>query len=246
MRIFKQTDDVIEFVQIYGERNSGTNYLSKMLQENLRDSRNLLGLAKSEALPYGTQYFGYKHWFLNWEMLADIRQNRTLFVVIYRNPYTWVRAMMTRPYALAKSIGGCTVKNLPKVKLSGHINGKDTLNEFHPVTGQKLTLFELRKLKIEHFETLKKKVGNTVYINMEDLVEHPSETMQTLAREFESAFVRDLTFNQVLPRQLVRESRKPELFSQDESEVLNDSIEWDVENAIGYKKGNYFVGELSH
>src|SRR5690606_23200560 len=115
------------------------------------------------ATPLGSSIFGYKHWFLNWEKLSDLRKEQTLFIVIYRNPYTWVRAMMDRPYALAKAIEGHSIKDLPHIKLVGHINGKNTSNESHPDTGNELTLFELRKLKIESFQTLKSRAHQVVY-----------------------------------------------------------------------------------
>ena len=43
MRLYKLGDDHIDFVQIYGERNSATTYLSKLVQDNLRTPTNLMG-----------------------------------------------------------------------------------------------------------------------------------------------------------------------------------------------------------
>jgi len=238
LRTYRHTDTPLEFVQVFGERNSGTSYLSKLLQDNLANPLNLLGTAKSEATPHGSKYFGYKHWFPDWEKLADTRQNRTLFVVIYRNPYTWVRAMMARPYALANSIGGRTVAELPKTKLVGHINGRDTTNEFHPTTGKHLTLFQLRTLKLEQLEALQSKVSNVAYVNLEQLLRSPAEAVQTLTAKFGSVFSQEPVACRTPPKQLVRETVSPLPFSRSEATVINNCLNWDAEFSIGYEKDN--------
>ncbi|MBV1869008.1 MAG: hypothetical protein KUG69_14055 [Marinosulfonomonas sp.] len=239
MRSYKRSGLPIEFVQIFGERNSGTTYLSKLLQDNMRVPTNLLGMAESEERPLGIKVFGYKHWFLKWEKFADARQNKTLFVVIYRNPYTWLRAMMERPYALSKSISGRTVKELPDVKLAGHINGKDTSNEFDPETGEQLTIFELRKKKIEHFEALKSQVDNVVYLNLEEFLENPAAVIQRLATEFGTAFKPSLSLDRAPYKQLVDEYHSPKKFAEPDMTILNRSINWKAENSIGYRKDDY-------
>ncbi|WP_310620130.1 ATP-binding protein [Flexibacterium corallicola] len=241
LRIHKANDPSIRYVQIYGERNSGTSFLSDILKDNMKEPRNFLGTRASDATPLGTKIFGYKHWFINQEKFKDPRSNETLFVVIYRNPYTWFRSMMEKPYALSQSISGRSVEELPGLKLAGHINGKDTLNEFHPNTGEKVDLFELRRLKIESFENLKNYVENIVFINMETLLSDPSSMMQALSQNYRTGFVPKLNQERVPPRALLRQYSKPEVFSPQEIRVLNENIHWNTEASIGYEKNNYFL-----
>ena len=160
VRLYKEGDETLEYIQIYGERNSGTTYLARLLQDNMRDPDNLLGMLARDETPLGHKTFGYKHWFIDSEKLTDVREKSTLFVVIYRDPYTWLSAMMKRPYALSKSIEGRGVEELGAIKLEGHINGRDTQNELDPKTGDKLTIFQLREKKIANFGALKSKVQN--------------------------------------------------------------------------------------
>lgn len=242
MRIFGETAERIDFVQVYGERNSGTTYLAQLLQDNMPEPRNLLGLADSPERPFGTKIFGYKHWFLNWKAFADHRQARTLFVVIYRNPYTWVRAMMDRPYALEKSLAGKGAADLPDTTLAGHIKGRDTTNEFDPVTGEALTLFELRHKKITHFETLPNHVAQVAYVQLEELLHDPAAVIARLAAAYPGAFRAELDISREPFRRLMQEFQNPKQFAPNEAQILDSHFHWGSEAAIGYGPGEYGIG----
>lgn len=240
MRSFDKTDQPVEFVQIYGERNSGTNHLARLLQDNMRQPDRLLGLKESEATPLGTRIFGYKHWFVDPAKFTDSRQPRTLFVVIWRNPYTWLRAMMARPYALERSIGGRSVAELPDIRLAGHVNGKDTRTEFHPVTGEAVTLFELRRLKIESFGMLETLADHVIFLNLETLLDSPLGLLRHLGTRHAAAFRPDPVLRDPPPA-LRRECSRPEPFSDAETAILDRNIHWPSEARIGYGRGSYTV-----
>ncbi len=242
MRFYASLDRQVTFVQIFGERNSGTDFLRKTMQSSLKDTANILGIAKDESAPYGSNIFGYKHWFPDLKKLDDARQENTLFVVIYRNPYTWLRAMMERPYALEKSIAGKEVKELPSVKLVGHIKGRDTTNEFDPMTGDQLNIFELRRLKILALEKLRDHVANIIYVNLEEYLVSHAALFATLAAAFPSGFSVDGKPSLDPPRKLVRECFSPVRFSDDEIDVINRNLDWDTERSIGYGEGSYQLG----
>lgn len=236
MRVYKRGDTPVELIQIYGERNSGTTYLCALLQDNLKDPANLLGLLPSEKTPKGFRTFGYKHWFVDPDKLADPGQAATLFVVIYRNPYTWLKAMMDRPYALEQSLTGKSVKDLPTIKLVGRNKGRETSNEFDPATGKRLTIFELRQKKIESFDAVAAMVDNAAYINLEELLDDPPAVMRRLAAEFPTAFADTLSLDRPPYRQLLREHKTPHQFSAAEKRVLDDHINWARETSAGYAR----------
>ncbi|MEL6227994.1 MAG: hypothetical protein AAFR01_13395, partial [Pseudomonadota bacterium] len=239
MRLYKRATGPLDFIQIYGERNSGTTYLAKLLQDNLKTPSHVLGLAESDETPLGNKIFGYKHWFLNWDKLKDPRQAATLFIVVYRNPYTWVRAMMDRPYALERSLTGKAIADLPDTLLAGHINGKDTQNEFDPETGEQLTLFELRQKKLRCLEQLKDHVDNVVYLPLEELLADPAAVMAELAITFQDTFRVPLDTDRAPFRELLKEYRAPHLFNRRAHAVLDAHIDWATELAAGYHLGSY-------
>jgi hypothetical protein len=79
----------IETIAVVGERNTGTNFLSKLLE------RNFAGVNVT------SQFCGWKHF------LHDVHQcspkekeqvNTTLVVVLWKNAYDWLLSMHKNPY----------------------------------------------------------------------------------------------------------------------------------------------------
>ena len=93
---------------IFGERNSGTNYLLSTLQQML-------------YINFTSEY-GFKHWYIkdvtprgenntttDNECLKSINDSDdTLFIVIVRNVYDWVGSMYKIPYHI-KNIKGDSI-----------------------------------------------------------------------------------------------------------------------------------------
>jgi hypothetical protein len=200
----------------------------------MRDPIKLCGLPESSETPLGHGIFGYKHWFPDVQKLRDPRQVRTLFVVLYRDPLTWIKAMMDRPYALERSIGGRRVDELPQIRLVGHIRGKDTQNEFDPVTGDPLTIFELRGRKIAHFESLKSQVDNVAFVALEELLTDREAVLRRLAAAFPSVFSPRPELARLPFGQLLDDFERARPFNEQEETVLMGALDWKVEESIGY------------
>ena len=89
---------VLQKFTIFGERNSGTNYLENILKQKL-------------YLKFTNEY-GYKHWYIKNLEPRGINNTTTdneckksiddsddtLFIVIVRNVYDWVGAMYKKPH----------------------------------------------------------------------------------------------------------------------------------------------------
>jgi len=107
----------MKFVKIYGERNTGTTYLAKLINENIEckiiKSRPPFWLRKiQKMIPNNNEilrdlYFsikknnlGWKHAFVDESILEYTNINRKdLFIVtITKNPYSWLLSMFRRPY----------------------------------------------------------------------------------------------------------------------------------------------------
>ena len=99
-------------LKIVGERNTGTNYLSQLVNENLRvqilngSAKKVFGLNKSEF--YKDLYFkitekenlGWKHANVyNDNFIEQLRNNSKIKVVILvKNPYSFLLSLHKRPY----------------------------------------------------------------------------------------------------------------------------------------------------
>lgn len=95
-------------IKIYGERNTGTNYLEKLLWNHLPD----LELQKNEKFSImpssillsheeDLKQLGWKHRLLdaNFLELLNIEKNNLLILTLTKNPYSWLLSLHKRPYA---------------------------------------------------------------------------------------------------------------------------------------------------
>jgi hypothetical protein len=166
---------------IFGERNSGTNYLKKSLQENLQ-------------IPF-TQKYGFKHWFIkdldlrgrpntttDNECLKSLDfSDHTLFIYILRNPYDWVGAMYERPYHINEADKSSLFKFISNPHISYEVvqpsdHGensqsawfKDELSQTFFIEESE-NLISLRNQKNQHFKSLAETVKYFFLIRQEHL-----------------------------------------------------------------------------
>ena len=111
-----------QLIKLLGERNSGTNYLQKLIELNV-DVDVLPGTAppyvfrffpKSEFacdayfMLTGTSNLGWKHAiapFGNELVRIQERYPNLLFVTITKNPYSWLLSLHRHPYHQRSAIG---------------------------------------------------------------------------------------------------------------------------------------------
>jgi hypothetical protein len=90
----------MKYYQIFGERNSGTKYLKKVMDANFNLEH--------------TEMFGHKHWFIKdhyprgydnkttdcecLKSLDDPQTQDTLFIFIVREPFSWLQSMWRLPH----------------------------------------------------------------------------------------------------------------------------------------------------
>lgn len=77
----------IDSIKIFGERHTGTNAINLFVRENF------------DLTPRYYDFLGWKHR-LAPKKSEWINHNttNTLFIFLYRNPYTWLRSMYKEPY----------------------------------------------------------------------------------------------------------------------------------------------------
>ncbi|MBV1903944.1 MAG: hypothetical protein KUG58_09940 [Marinosulfonomonas sp.] len=122
------------------------------------------------------------------------------------------------------------------------IHGRE-IPDTHPDTGERITLFELRKFKIQRWENLVKLVGNVAYVNYQDLLLSSIKIIQRIVDEFGSWFDDTKVPEHVPDKKYVRKCITPEPFSDNELTVMNSNIDWSVEALAGYERNNFFVPE---
>jgi hypothetical protein len=175
------TKNTINKIQIFGERCCGTNYLEHLLLANL------------EPIEITSQ-FGFKHCF-HQEVIEETSD--CLFVIIYRNPLDWLRAMHKTPYHAAFELRGipfedfirkewwCQFDEDAEVTSDNPLYGKEIMLERCPLTHKRFTsIMRLRTAKINNYESLKDKVDNSIYITLEELRTYPGDFINIVSDTF--------------------------------------------------------------
>jgi hypothetical protein len=160
----------IEFVQIFGERNSGTNYLDRLLRRNVAfEPDRVLGSTSKAKNPYG-HIFGFKHWFVDDHLLEQPRADRTLFIAIFRDPLFWLRSMAQRPYQ-AVNHADLPMDAFLREEWYAEEDGREMTRERDPETGRRFrNILELRSAKIRDFLGLRAKVRYYRCLRYEDIL----------------------------------------------------------------------------
>lgn len=165
---------MVKYFTVYGERCSGTNFLTSAMQENFK-------------LEFTTKYT-WKHFFGHYKFENNEEENDTLFIGIVRNPITWIDSFYKKPHHVPS-------ENL--VNINSFISNKfysiynsDPHNEImedrHILTNERYNnIFELRYVKNNYLITeMKKKVKNYLLIRYEDLRDNYNSVLQFLEKKF--------------------------------------------------------------
>ena len=177
---------------IFGERNSGTNYLDKLISRNF------------ERLTPAPRNFGWKHggldhrWWqpgLQPQILNDHAREAAgvLFIVVHRSPIDWLLSMHRIPHHAPFHM------NLPlsvflRMEWSAYFNEHAPGDDIQPEADRRFalgqarnqierfpSLFDLRREKIERFVAYAGRVPHVVYVPYEAVVAHPSAFLDILA-----------------------------------------------------------------
>ena len=237
---------MIDNYQIFGERRSGTNYLANLLRKNFSGIRE-------------TTKFGGKHWFIKdhqprgLENQTTDRQceipleqsDHTLFLVIYRNPYDWLRSINLKPFHadghwnlpfsefIRKPWISYTTEKL-------NSSWRDNENNYFFIEKADNVMVN-RSMKIRHFLALDSKVKNICHINYEHLLSD-IDLLAGIAEEFKiqlkHPFIKDMPFRMgdgIAKRQGFIETQYESCTPKD-MEFINQQLDWDLERSIGYRE----------
>ncbi len=235
-------------VQIFSERCSGSFYFLHMLWENFHFGHR--------HCPYGHKHF--PPWFdLPLEEYPNIHKHfytfenseTTLFVVIFRNPYDWVRSLFLAPQYVSWAAGWLVdipFRNFIRTKWALD-DGEDgvllqrSLNplvDLNPLTKERFdNVLKLRSAKIRNMLKIKEKVNNFYAINYEVLRAHPAQVMDEIEQIF--GLSRNLPFRDIVhykgdESQGRYEKKKYPPINQEDLIHINLQLDWQLEAEIHY------------
>ena len=219
-------------IQIYGERCSGTNYVEHLLRRNV------------PAVPL-TWDFGWKHFFHGpgVETATDC-----LFVVIYRNPFDWLRSLNRSPWHAAPPLWNldfstfirtpwwCVYDEHWPVARDDPRYGTELMLERVPETGERFAnVVQLRSAKIRNWESLRNVVAHTVSVRYEELNARPREFVESLCTRF--GLSRVPAFQAVREDKGKRRRYRPKAYravSEADVQFILGELDLPLEARIGY------------
>jgi len=175
-RTIRTLDDPVSGFQVLGERNSGTNFVSRLLAENLGNS----------VVP--RDIYGWKHGFIDRRYAPD---PGLLTVLVYRHPLRWLQSVHQKPLNLAKSMQGLSFSEFLNHPWQGAFLRDDgtedpSTADMEPKT--KATFanpMRARTAKIAYFEKMAEMPARMVYLRFEDVNRDPQSTLAAIAEAFD-------------------------------------------------------------
>ncbi len=233
-------------LQIFSERCSGSNYVEALLMYNFFPEREM----------YASK-FGHKH-FPPWLELP-IEQyygpprnytyedsDQTLFIVVFRDPYDWIRSFYLKPWYAHKDLLNLRFSKFIREKWRLDYTATDIIREFaFNEFVDKYTngsYFEnpmkLRAAKTENFLLIKNRVKNIYFLNYETIRDYPEEVIKEIGEIFGLKKISDFKNVQYYkddPRQGKYNQKKYNQISQEDLNYINSQLDLELEVMLGYE-----------
>lgn len=168
--------------QIFGERCSGTNYVSELLRRNLRRMRP-------------TDEFGWKH---GWPARDLTGAGDCLFVVVHRDPFDWVRSLHAKPWHAAATLRGRPIGEFLRepwwcvwgadmaLDAGDPRRGQEMLHERDPGTRDRFAnVMRLRSAKLRAWLALRDSVPHLHLLAYEDAAREGFDVVREIAARFD-------------------------------------------------------------
>lgn len=238
----------INYIKVFGERNSGTNYLSSLLAMNVKNIELLGGK------------YGWKHGFVNHEVLKGA--NDTLFLVIFKDPYSWAVSMRGKPHhapqlhklpfsEFIRSEWACyTGDNFDKRNLATNPvkPEEEMMNERNPNTKKRFgNVMLMRQAKIRSYLRIGEFTDKFEVVRYEDLLYTPKQVLNKLIRKYELPRTYDrLKLDQgyhgknpnkpFTRRRYYLQKEYFDKYTPEDLTYINEFINFELEGKLGYIK----------
>lgn len=158
---------MIKRCTIFGERQTGTNYLENVMSINFDVDVHF--------------EYGWKHWPNNKKSNYE-NSDDTLFICIVRNPVDWINSFYRKPHHVEHIKRKGIDAFLNSEFYSLHNDGSEIMGDRNLYTGEKYkNIFELRHTKLQWMiEDLPNMVNNYIFIKYEELINDFDSTLDKI------------------------------------------------------------------
>ncbi len=227
----------IDFVQIFAERHSGSFYMRSLLAENF----SLLGKKRGYCHKHFPPWIGVD------PKINDFpeKSKRFLTVVVFRNPYDYIRGMRKIPWHADRALFALRFSSFirkPWKLAQSEVNryGREKVHfDSEPLSGKPFkNVMALRTAKIKQMLGLKEYCHNIYYINYEVVLKNEDAVLKEIASLFSIQKMpkfKKIEYYKGNPElgRYVQKKYKP--ISQQDLDFINKELDEELENQIGYQ-----------
>ncbi|OYW60214.1 MAG: hypothetical protein B7Z10_04305 [Rhodobacterales bacterium 32-66-7] len=228
----------IDRFQIYGERRSGTNFVSRTIARNC-------GLKRFSS-------YGWKHALPYYPLLP----RSCLFVVVVRDPFDWLRSFYAGPFEADPAIAALPFSGFIRAEWEGtytgferqwayrgyavrdrFARGEPNFLDRHPVNGRRFrNVLELRSVKLAGHLSLLDRGLNAVAIRYEDFRVRPEAILRDIGSRFSLNLRADFrpTDVPVGPSSDRRAAAKTAPISAEDRDFILAGLDQTLERRCGY------------
>lgn len=229
----------VEHLQMFSERCSGSNYVEELLRKNI-----------VSFSPIHSQAYGHKHFPPYYQLplsywdgpqhhytLED--SESTLFLILFRNPYDWIRSLNRLPWVAHGDLWWQPFSSFiraPWVLQETELFSPSTdLNpDTHEVHSNAL---QLRSTKIKTMLMLNDLAKNVYFVQYEKVCEDPEAFLQEIAEIFGlqriEPYVSISTYKGI--HNLPYQKKEYVSISKEDLEWINSQLDPELEAEIGYQ-----------
>lgn len=234
-----------KYFVIYGERNSGTNYLETILTGQSyhlshNDSAFNTCVINSSIAEFHNNRYGHKHFFGFYDDLIKDTKN-IVFIGIVRNPYDWIIGLHRAKHHIPPEnhdINNLLTKEWYSIQHAKHHKdyGKELMGDRDFTSGDPYgprtllkryeNIFSMRSKKLRYlFETMPTIAKNYEFIKYEHLCNDPMNILMSWSQKY------NLTLNSSFLKPI---KKGPHIIPSDIKEIIDRGINWEIENMVGY------------
>lgn len=242
-RFIHHCDSLVEDMVIMGERCSGTNYVWSLLQMNF-PTYTMHGdlYAKKHFFPwvdlkeFGISKKGKRDRDLNFLQGS----NQTLFVLVVRNPYDWLRSFYAQPHFASKKMVEKGFFHFIKDEwkaVEGENSEKAFTDHWNPYENRAFAnVLELRKFKMLNYLQIGLFVDHFLVVRYEFAAKHPQEFVAFVSETFEmqknEVFQKVGSYKGEGQKKFQKKEYPP--FKDVELQYVEEHLDWEVEEFVGY------------
>ncbi|WP_298905572.1 hypothetical protein [uncultured Aliiroseovarius sp.] len=237
---FKRVTDVpLQHFQVFGERRTGTNYLDRLIKDNLSIEP--------------TNRYGWKHGTISMPCIAA----HGLIVVVVRDPLTWLSSLHNRPFTKANS--GLPFSEFLRTEwydefipkdfgharwgYSGMVRASHVPNQVdrHPITGKRFkNPLELRVVKTAGFLGFLERECNVAVVDYRYINTDPAGFISRLSDDFSIAKTTDFERPDRVGALGTNQPRKaPTDISAEDMDFIRTALDQVQETFLGYADDLY-------